>query len=334
MAQPTYGAPWRPLADVYGEQWVFEPLTSDPTGTEQGDHWLRVDLDSGDKLATLRFDHGSGIWDIPVFPVGTSENGVEEVRQVETPNGRGFIPVLDSGAAFPQVGFQHAGTRYGLHDSVDAIPDSEIDHWDAQAAFSSGDDGTTISSWPGENGDYTVTGSDPTIRENAINGNRAVEFDGVGDSLSTAFASAETQPNTVFAVIEYLPTDTGTYGFMFDGDSTRHSIEQGIGLDPGSTTINAGSNVTGPSGSTNNDPTIITGIYDGGNSLLRQNGSQIASGAVGSNSLDGVQFGEASGGSNYWDGYIGEVIPYPERLSSGQIDAQEQELADKWGITL
>lgn len=209
------------------------------------------------------------------------------------------------------------------------LPDTEIERWDSRSAFTASDDGTTISSWPGENGEYTVTGGSPTVRENGINGFRSVEFNGSEDFLTTSFPSVESQPNTIFVVLEYLSADTSTYGIAVDGDTIRHSIEQGQGS--GNNQINAGNNINGGN---HDSPTIITGVFDGTNGILRVNGTEVATGDVGTNGLDGMRFGEFSGGSNHWYGYIGEVIPYPERLSSGEIEAQEEALSDKWNISI
>lgn len=76
MAQGNIGTPGNPLSEVHGEQWVLTPRTSDPGSTEEGELWYRSDL------SEFRFDHGSGVWQVPVFPRGTSGSEVEEVLRV------------------------------------------------------------------------------------------------------------------------------------------------------------------------------------------------------------------------------------------------------------
>jgi len=113
--------------EFHGEQLVFEERTSDPASTSEGEMWLRTDLaPKTDQIGTLRFDNGSGTWDIPIFSAGTSGANVEEVLRIPVGGTVGYVPILQSSPTFPQLGFQHAGARYGLYSRTSAIRDTSM----------------------------------------------------------------------------------------------------------------------------------------------------------------------------------------------------------------
>lgn len=100
-----------------GEQFVFDERTADPSSTQEGERWLRTDLTSGDKIATLRVDVGSSILDVPVFPVGTAEDSVVEAIRVRVGSQTGYIPAVpETNANFPALRLQHNGQVFGYHD--------------------------------------------------------------------------------------------------------------------------------------------------------------------------------------------------------------------------
>lgn len=112
------GAPDSPLG-IYTERWTFEVRTSDPANTEEGDWWVRGDLaPESNQLATFRFDHGGGVWDIPIYESGTSEPSVYEVWTFRVNGSLGFIPLIEAGdAAFTELRFQHNGTTTAMHNA-------------------------------------------------------------------------------------------------------------------------------------------------------------------------------------------------------------------------
>lgn len=127
----NYGTPDNPNGDIYSSYWELQWYTgSDPAHVE-GDFWGRSDLDSGDKIATLRFDNGNTAVDIPVFPAATdpSSSDIKKVARVPTPNGRGWMPIFENGGAYPYLGYQHSGTRHGVHDRLSAVPKAVTNHW-------------------------------------------------------------------------------------------------------------------------------------------------------------------------------------------------------------
>lgn len=100
-----------------GQQFVFDERTADPASTEEGERWLRTDLTSGDKIATLRVDVGTSVLDVPVFPVGTAEDSVVEAIRVRVGSQTGYIPAVpETNANFPALRLQHNGQVFGYHD--------------------------------------------------------------------------------------------------------------------------------------------------------------------------------------------------------------------------
>lgn len=211
----NYGTSELPLDKLTADKVVLTPLTSDPDDLEEGDWWYRSDLDSGDKIGTCRFYDGSSKWDIPVFPEGTSGDGVEEVRPVETPNGVGYVPVAaQANAAYPKIGFQHGGSRLAVHDAAKAIPEGVVLQYGADN-WAQGD-----STWPDEAGaaqDMAITGAPQATT--LSDGADALAFDGTDDYGATTMPAAlEGSGLTEWAVeMAFATTTTSTSSLRFFG---------------------------------------------------------------------------------------------------------------------
>ena len=240
--------------------------------------------------------------------------------------------VVDRGAASIGINQSQVNLSPDISESASAgpdIPDSAIAQYDAQAL--SGNDGDGLSTWPDEIGNNDITGGNPIIRDAGINGNRSLEFDGVNDSLDISFSTIS-QPNTIISVVEFGKSDTTEDSFIIDSESNSdHAVSQGRYEKQ---SIEAGSLLRGAA--VTQDPILITGIFDGSNSVIKENGSQQNTGDAGNNGLTGISVGINQSGNtdDMYQGYIGEIMVYESRLSSSEIDSEEQRLADKWGITL
>lgn len=190
----NYGTPTNPYGDIYSSYWELEWYSGSDPAHVQGDEWGRSDLAPGDSIATIRVDHyqGGGVWDIPVFPTSLDPNSssIKKFDRVETPNGRGWIPWLESGGAFNNIGTYHNGTRHGIHDALSAIPDSAV----LQLQMDEGS-GTTLSDSIGS-GDATLTGS-WDIDASAVGGWRVL-LDGTGDNVAVPYQGF--MDNTQFSV--------------------------------------------------------------------------------------------------------------------------------------
>jgi len=208
------------------------------------------------------------------------------------------------------------------------IPDSEDLHARYSAKELSLSDQDTVSTWPDETGnghDLSASGA-PTYVESGINGNPVVRFDGVDDVLSTSFA-ALSQPNHIFIALKYQSVSDASPVFDSDGSTAEHVLEY-RDLD-NVVRMFAGDNLDG--GTPDTDPHIHATLFDGANSVNRQDGSEISSGDAGDRDLGGFKVGEAA--SNYAEVDVGEILVYPEDKSSSQSDA-ESYLSDEWGVAI
>jgi len=157
----------------------------------------------------------------------------------------------------------------------------------------------------------------------SINGVQAGNFD--NDSLSVSFTT-ESQPNTIAMVVKL---DVVEQIEFFDSVSAAQHLMRGVGPDRFS--MFAGSEIEASVADT--DPHVFVGVFDGANSVMRIDGSEVASGNTGSGSLDGVTLGSRGGGGFNHDGLIGECLVYTQDKSSIFSDI-ENYLGSKWGITV
>jgi len=210
------------------------------------------------------------------------------------------------------------------------VPDSGDLHARYDATELSFSDGQSVSTWNDQtgNGHDLTAGTPPTYISNGINGNPVVSFDGVNDFLDVAW-SALSQPNHVFVVFQLQKT-TGPSTFQAITDSANSSNRNVFSADD-EFVMFAGSAINGTASDTNNH--IGSALFDTTTSNLRIDGSQVASGNVGTQSLDGFRVGSAPNGTEFAEIYIGEILVYPQDKSGIENDV-EIFLSNKWGITI
>ena len=75
----------------------------------------------------------------------------------------------------------------------------------------------------------------------------------------------------------------------------------------------------------------MTVVFDGANSIIREDGVEIAVGDAGTNDLGGLSVGyDSYNGGKYADAYVSEIVI----VNSGSVDLDfETQLLEKWGIT-
>ena len=213
-------------------------------------------------------------------------------------------------------------------DAIPDIPDEQDLHARYDATELPLSDGNSVTTWTDEtgNGFDLTAGAAPTYVASGINGNPSVRFDGVDDFLDVAFSTI-TQPFTVFIVFDAAADSTlSRILFRESGDTFALSSDasNNIGLF-------AGDSITGGSVGS---PTIVSGLPNGTSSVLRQDGTQVASGDARTNGLNGLTVGSDSGGSgNFLDGDIGEILIYPQDKSAIFADV-ENYFSIKWNITI
>ena len=223
------------------------------------------------------------------------------------------------------------------------IPDSAIAQYDAQALIGF-NDGDSITTWEDNLNNNDITGETPVYRDSAINGNPAVEFDGNDDYLETALPSSISQPTTVITVGQIpdhdAPNEDGAFTY-FDNHRSSNNFHLVRPQDTESNSNefryrnNAGETFETDNGTATTNPEVLVNIFDGNNSEIRRNGSDLSvTGESGTNDLEGIQLGSRQDERDFFDGYIAEVITYDDRLTSSEIEEEEQRLSDKWGISL
>ena len=183
-------------------------------------------------------------------------------------------------------------------DTVSTIPDNIVAHYDASQL--SLDDGDTVSVWPDEQGDNDLeiqTGS-PTYVESGINGNPAIAFN--GDALESPGFSV-TQPNTTYVVFEYQGG--------FDGGRLLSGVSERQVTAAASAVTNTWRPYAGESldGSTDLDIQLMTTVFDGANSIIREDGVETAVGDAGTSDLGGLSVGyDSYYDVDYADVYVSE----------------------------
>jgi len=215
-------------------------------------------------------------------------------------------------------------TQRAVLSSGIAIADNTVAHYDASKLPLN--DGDTVSVWPDEHGDNdldTQTGS-PTYVESGINGNPAIAFN--GDGLEVSGLSV-TQPNTIYVVFE--PQSGFDGGRVLSGVSERQLTAWADGSQNIWRTY-AGNNLDGT-----NDLGIqqMTAVFDGANSIIRENGVETSVGDAGMEDLGGLSVGYdsfAAEGEYYADVYVSEIVV----VNSGSVGLDfENYLLEKWEIT-
>ena len=76
---------------------------------------------------------------------------------------------------------------------------------------------------------------------------------------------------------------------------------------------------------------LMTAVFDGANSIIREAGVETAVGDAGTNDLGGLSVGyDSYEGGSYADAYVSEIVI----VNSGSVDLDfETQLLEKWGIT-
>jgi hypothetical protein len=159
-------------------------------------------------------------------------------------------------------------------------------------------------------------------------GKTVVRYNGTNDTLSNSGFTLS-QPFTVAAVVSDAAQSTGDEQILGRSDG---GADVGLLWQSGNWRLFAGSVVDG---STTAAPVILTAVFDGGSSVIRENGTQTGSGDVGNKSFGSLGIGSIDGINRFWDGDQGEILLYDSDLSAtGELTEEEQRLSDKWGISI
>ena len=231
------------------------------------------------------------------------------------------------------MGLKKAGLRGSLRSlstDVTGIPDSVVNQTVAHYDFSEYDTSTT-SDIPdlSDNGNDLTTGS--ITGYDTINGVQAADFDGVDDFLEPDAGGFNTltQPFTIFIVADIDQFNT-QHRFFARGSNSSEGVICRNGNPDGdeNTRMWAGNfGVDEPDLS----KIVLTHIFDGSESTLRQNSSESATEDISTNSLDHFQIG-GDDGSLLFDRVMGEVRVVDGTIPSVDLNAYEQKLIEKWNV--
>ena len=144
---------------------------------------------------------------------------------------------------------------------------------------------------------------------------------------SSTFASALSQPNTVF-IVANLAAGGGAIQVIFSG-AVAGNLNNFLMIS-GNFSLYAGTILA--DGARNANDNIKVGRFNGANSKYWHNGVLVASGEAGAQALDGISLGKQQSGINYADCDIMEVIIYNADISDVDRVKIEGYLANKHGI--
>jgi hypothetical protein len=310
-----------------GEQWVLEERSADPPSTEEGERWLRTDLNSGDKIATLRVDVGSSIHDVPIFSTGTAVDTVSEAMRIQVNNTTGYVPIAPvSDAAFPELRMQHNSQVHGFHDRVEpgsAIPDTAVLH--STAADYDG------SKWVDQVGSNNVPDAqgDPSVVSDQINGYPAVYYDG-GDISQTTTDVASSDPISVIFTAR-VRSPGGDAGLIDGGSGNAFHIRDLSGNEDHRLYRGGSAKLIAEPFDSNWHVWALTGT-NGTDLALDIDGSNISSGALSSNILDGLTFAGDGDVVRAQEMDWAEFTVL-ENHTTAEKDEEVQRQANKYGIS-
>jgi hypothetical protein len=211
---------------------------------------------------------------------------------------------------------------------VTDIPDSGNlqANWDVQQQPESG--GQTIDPLVDQSGngnDATAVGA-PTLNAGGFNGYDAASLDGTDDRWEVSISLS--QPFTIYAVVE-ITDSTETRAIVRDASTT--TILDYYASTPG-WRVYAGSQITGTTDDTIN---IVTGLFDGANSVVEEEDTQTASGDAGTGAGTNLGIGgEYATSNNFFQGNIMQVMIYDAGHNSTTRSDVNNYLANRWGVTL
>ena len=212
-------------------------------------------------------------------------------------------------------------------EEISAIPDSGMLHAHYDFSVEDGSlpvEDQTDNGYDLDQGEYSGVGDD-------INGVQAGVFDGTDDYVQGS-SDTLSEPNSIYFVTEAGSQSADNY--PFDGASIGNVNSHNFRVQSGDN-IDMQNDIQG--GDITNSPSIITGIFDSGDSILRQDGQEVASGSISSEDIEDITIGGpgdvASRDDLYYDGKIGEFLIY-EDDDRDRINDVESYLSAKWGISI
>lgn len=202
-------------------------------------------------------------------------------------------------------------------------------------------DGQVITTWNDQSANaYTQTainnGGSPTFfittGANLINGHPSVKFSATGYFRSTAVAT-QNQPVTVYTVLKVTTTTTNFFGDISASPNIYVGGSNGAGAGNGYylQTANGASFIQG--GTNDSTAHTVTWQANGASSLIRVDGTQVASGQVGATGIvGGLNLGTQNNATTGTAGMLlGQWVGYQALHTTAQMQNNEAALKAKWG---
>jgi hypothetical protein len=167
---------------------------------------------------------------------------------------------------------------------------------------------------------------DPKYQTNVINGEPVSRYDGTDDAHQNS-SSSISQPLHIF-VVGKLNTLSNGNNQQFTGGTVQVQYDNSADA----WGLFAGSAISGGSPDTNFH--IFTAKFDGANSYLRVDGTQLVSGDAGTNRFSDLHLGANKAPNQWLNGDIAEVPIHGSVLSSSAESDWETYLSDKYGISI
>lgn len=194
--------------------------------------------------------------------------------------------------------------------------------------------GTGVKTWfdltgNARNATQGTGANQPTITQNGQNGRPVFVLDGTAQCWGPVSVASMTAC-TIFTVVKINAVfASGTHDFLFAG---------GGGITPGVQITNSNvSLVNGGALNTGVAPTTVgfhywTFVDAGASSLIRMDGTQLASGNDGAGTPDGITVGALTGGTRSASATFGEVLFYGNAVAAADIANIEAYLKLGWGL--
>lgn len=214
-----------------------------------------------------------------------------------------------------------------------STPSNILREWLKSDALSLSD-GTSVATWTataGKDATQVTLAAQPVFHIAVKNGLPAILFDGVDDSIGTVnFSSAQAQPYTIMVVFQYLGT-LGDSAYLLDGNdsSNRGVIRDGSG----DWQLYATTGLPSIGTADHNWHILMVEWNDAATKYRFDGNSESTVGSTpGTTGIAGLNLGSYSGGSQYGNYYIGEVIVWDGILSSGDKTSAFGYADTRWAV--
>lgn len=207
-----------------------------------------------------------------------------------------------------------------------------------------------VSQWNDKSGNarnvtQTTAASRPAYTTQGRSGKNVITFDGSNDFLTTPTLSIN-QPFTICWVGRSngnTPGQAVNGPYICDGTASNTRVAvlwngDGNSATNGRLGMFAGSVIQPASGTqAYNDWAVVSAVFDGSSSVLRANGSQVASGNSGATNITALRLGErflTVAGATPFNGPWGQFLIYSRALGTDQLLAVERYLASQFEVPL